>query len=97
MMKQQKIFVGFVAILVIAILAGAGIFYWMSTKNSDAEKLIQEQQALENLNRTINETNGSANITVPSANPLSTASAVNPLQKTNPFNTANNEYQNPFQ
>ena len=86
---------------IIVFLLAVGLVFWIFIKNSQmqqsenlANQKKMENQAVENLSKSLSDATEGQNVTVPSANPLDQAvPAVNPLEKTNPFN---DEYANPF-
>lgn len=76
-------------VLVIVLIVGA---WWYASRQPRS----QEVQSVAELNSSLNAITATTTVTVPTtADPLKSATpAVNPIEKTNPFNNA---YNNPFQ
>jgi len=76
--------------MIVTILAGIGILWWFLGRNNSETSVVQE------LNTSLSALSATTSMSVPvTADPLKQATpAVNPIEKTNPFN---NTYENPFQ
>lgn len=71
--------------VVVVVLLAAGVIYWQLQKSeeTDAEKLLREQQELEDLNQALEQTSGVDYGSL--SNPLEDLPDINPLNRTNPF------------
>jgi len=82
--KNLWVVIGAVAVIVLV----AGIVYWRSQKSAEEDTLLQEQQAVQNLQQAVDQT--APTLDVPRINPLGeSVPDVNPLEKANPFRTKN--------
>lgn len=81
------------SVLIIALAIGV---WWYMAKQDRGKDTSGTSQSVTELNSSLEAITATTSVLVPTtADPLKSATpAVNPIEKTNPFN---NEYQNPFQ
>ena len=88
--QKNKYVIGALAAVVLIVIVA---FAWWFLRQ---KRVQQEASQTAELNSTQDKNNATTSASIPTTdNPLKSATpAVNPIEKTNPFN---NEYQNPFQ